>query len=105
MRSPGRHPTKTTPGGRTKKNWNRDSNGGLNIIHATLTRFWLALVIFWAASCSVYMEANRPTPTDLHKFEVGQVIERCPSWLQRCALMMPQSIATAELQTRRELPK
>lgn len=72
MSSPGRHPTKTTPGGRTKKNWNRDSNGGLNIIHATLTRLWLALAIFWAAGCSVYMEANRPTPTDLHKFEVGQ---------------------------------
>ena len=33
---------------------------------------WLALVIFWAAGCSIFMEANRPTPTNLHKFEVGQ---------------------------------
>jgi hypothetical protein len=37
-----------------------------------LTRLWLTLVIFWAAGCSVFMEANRPTPTDLHEFEVGQ---------------------------------
>ena len=33
---------------------------------------WLALVILWAAGCSIFMEANRPTPTNLHKFEVGQ---------------------------------
>ena len=35
-------------------------------------RVWLALAIFWAAGCSIFMEANRPTPTNLHKFEVGQ---------------------------------
>ena len=45
---------------------------GLNVIDVALTRLWLALVIFWAAGCSIFMEANRPTPTDLHKFEVGQ---------------------------------
>ena len=37
-----------------------------------LTCLWLTPVIFWAAGCSVFMEANRPIPTDLHKFEVGQ---------------------------------
>jgi hypothetical protein len=37
-----------------------------------LTCLWVTLVIFWAAGCSVFMEANRPIPTDLHKFEVGQ---------------------------------
>jgi hypothetical protein len=37
-----------------------------------LLRLLLALLIFWAAGCSVFMEANRPIPTDLHKFEVGQ---------------------------------
>jgi hypothetical protein len=42
------------------------------VIYVKLTRLWLALVILWAAGCSVFMEANRPTPTDLHKFEVGQ---------------------------------
>jgi hypothetical protein len=45
---------------------------GLNVIDVALTGLWLALVIFWAAGCSIFMEANRPTPTNLHKFEVGQ---------------------------------
>ncbi|MGH7905862.1 MAG: hypothetical protein ACREP6_04470 [Candidatus Binataceae bacterium] len=34
--------------------------------------FWLAIVVFAAPGCSVFMEANRPTPTNLHKFEAGQ---------------------------------
>jgi hypothetical protein len=33
---------------------------------------WLLVVVFVGSGCSVFMEANRPTPTDLHKFEVGQ---------------------------------
>lgn len=37
-----------------------------------LHTLWLAVVVFAGSGCSVFMEANRPTPTDLHKFEVGQ---------------------------------
>jgi hypothetical protein len=48
-----------------KSGWTRRFGGKFG-------RLWLALVIFWAAGCSVFMEANRPTPTDLRKFEVGQ---------------------------------
>jgi hypothetical protein len=60
-------------GDRGKKNWiELKRNPGLNVIRVALTRLWLALVIFWAAGCSIFMEANRPTPTNLHKFEVGQ---------------------------------
>jgi hypothetical protein len=36
------------------------------------TRLWLALLSFWAAGCSVFMEGSRPIPTDLRKFGVGQ---------------------------------
>jgi hypothetical protein len=37
-----------------------------------LHTLWLAVVVFAGSGCSVFMEASRPTPTDLHKFEVGQ---------------------------------
>jgi hypothetical protein len=50
---------------RPKSGWTRRLGGKVG-------RLWLAFVNFWAAGCSVFMEANRPTPTDLHKFEVGQ---------------------------------
>jgi hypothetical protein len=28
-------------------------------------------MLLWASGCSVFMEANRPTPIDLHKFMLG----------------------------------
>src|ERR1700722_9396456 len=48
-----------------RSRWTRRFGGNVG-------RVWLALAIFWAAGCSIFMEANRPTPTNLHKFEVGQ---------------------------------
>jgi len=50
----------------------RPESGWTRRFGGMVGRLWLALVIFWAAGCSVFMEANRPIPTDLHKFEVGQ---------------------------------
>jgi hypothetical protein len=37
-----------------------------------LTYLLLTLGFFWAAGCSIFMEATRPTPVDLDKFKVGE---------------------------------